>query len=298
MTEREKVMYEIIGNISDSNIPLVFKGGLIMKLVLSENGFEKIERMTKDIDASWVGEPPTMQEMADSISRCLETMDGDYIAVPGREYGEHRSAGISIIERSTGDEIASMDIDVKPSLGVKKYYAGEISIKGVLSDEILMDKISALSGKAPFKRTKDMIDIYALSRCVEIKTKNIFTAFQKAEKICGDFLTFNERKDDLKHSYNKLNILKGKPPFEEVYIYLQQLFKPFEEKNVITNMIWNSDTVKWDNVIEREKNQSEEKSGKMGDYMAEINKMRQSNKNTFLKEIEKQKSDKGNHLER
>lgn len=160
MSEKEKLMYKIIASISESDTPLVFKGGLITKLILSENNFDQIERMTKDIDASWIGKPPEMQEMVDKINNCLEDMEGDYRAVAIREYGEHRSAGISIIEDSTGNEIAAMDIDVKPSLGEKEYFVGEASIKGVLADEILMDKISALSGSMPFRRAKDMIDIY------------------------------------------------------------------------------------------------------------------------------------------
>ena len=56
-------MYKVIASISESDTPLVFKGGLITKLILSENNIDKIERMTKDIDASWTGKPPKMQDM-------------------------------------------------------------------------------------------------------------------------------------------------------------------------------------------------------------------------------------------
>lgn len=38
MTEREKLMYRIIGNISESNAPIIFKGGLITKLILMQIG--------------------------------------------------------------------------------------------------------------------------------------------------------------------------------------------------------------------------------------------------------------------
>ena len=55
MTKQEEIMYEIIGSITSTDLPIVFKGGLVLKLLLKENGFEEIERMTKDIDASWIG---------------------------------------------------------------------------------------------------------------------------------------------------------------------------------------------------------------------------------------------------
>ena len=56
MTEHERLMYQILGRISEANIPLVFKGALITKLILTENGFTTLERQTKDIDANWIGD--------------------------------------------------------------------------------------------------------------------------------------------------------------------------------------------------------------------------------------------------
>jgi hypothetical protein len=36
--DREKIMYRMLGAISGMDAPIVFKGALITKLVLSENG--------------------------------------------------------------------------------------------------------------------------------------------------------------------------------------------------------------------------------------------------------------------
>ena len=44
-------MYEILAAISNTEVPIIFKGALITKLVLKEQGFDQIERMTRDIDA-------------------------------------------------------------------------------------------------------------------------------------------------------------------------------------------------------------------------------------------------------
>ena len=43
MTDRERIMYAVIGELSSSIIPLVFKGGLITKLILQENDYFTIE---------------------------------------------------------------------------------------------------------------------------------------------------------------------------------------------------------------------------------------------------------------
>lgn len=56
MTERELLMYKILGQISFTNAPLIFKGGLITQLVLAEKGFTDVQRATVDIDAiSYLG---------------------------------------------------------------------------------------------------------------------------------------------------------------------------------------------------------------------------------------------------
>lgn len=49
MTEQEKLMYEILGQITTSDIPIVFKGGLITKLILNESGLSSVQRTTKDM---------------------------------------------------------------------------------------------------------------------------------------------------------------------------------------------------------------------------------------------------------
>lgn len=249
MTQHEIIMYGIIADISKLDTPFVFKGGLVTKLVLAENNFHTIERMTKDIDASWIGEAPSMSELVNTINMGLDTQK--YIAVAERDYTDKRSAGVSIIEKQTGDKIVSMDIDIKPVYGEKEYFIGETSIKGVLVDEIIADKICALSGNVPFRRAKDMIDIYALTQCVNVKTQNIFRAFEKTNRICGDFNTFSTRTNDMEHAYNKLNVVKGKPPFYVVYNYLQKFFTAFSKHVPEQDKIWNCKTMVWENVLAR-----------------------------------------------
>ena len=41
MNEQEKLMYGIISNISQTDAPIIFKGGLITRLILQENGFTR-----------------------------------------------------------------------------------------------------------------------------------------------------------------------------------------------------------------------------------------------------------------
>lgn len=150
---------------------------------MQENGFEQIERATKDIDANWIGSPPTMDILVETINQSLGELKELFVAVSNREYGDMKAAGVSILEKETGDEILSMDIDIKPVAGSRVYYHGEAAIKGVLANEILVDKITACSSDAVYKwRTKDVIDVFALSHCVQVNTQEIYNLSEKVKR--------------------------------------------------------------------------------------------------------------------
>ena len=246
MTEKEKFMYQIMGNISASEAPIVFKGALITKLILNEGGYTAVERQTKDIDANWVGAPPSMDALVDTINNSFNDLKSRIYAVPFRDYGEKISAGISIRERQTDEEIISMDIDMRPIHGSKIYKYGEICIRGVLVNAILADKITVLSERMVFRRAKDMVDVYALSHCVKVNTSEIYEVFgRNPDREIGKFAEFIHRRQDVEHAYEKLRGIENKPPFEQVYEYLRHFIHPFinEDKKP---RVWNSKKLTWD----------------------------------------------------
>lgn len=101
MTQHEHLMYQVLGKMTESNLPIVFKGALITKLVLAEHDYTKLDRKTIDIDANWVGTPPTMEILVDSINESFGDMQNLFYAVATREYGEKKSAGISVRDKNT-----------------------------------------------------------------------------------------------------------------------------------------------------------------------------------------------------
>jgi hypothetical protein len=98
MTEHESLMYTILGEISKLEKPIVFKGALITKLILSENHYTSLDRPTVDIDANWIAKPPSMNDLAEIVNQSLKSFDGKLYAEAIREYGERKSAGIAVIE--------------------------------------------------------------------------------------------------------------------------------------------------------------------------------------------------------
>ena len=243
MTQQEKLMYQILGEISNTDAPIVFKGALITKLVLAENNYNAVQRLTRDIDANWVGNPPSMSVLVDTVNQSLGKLENKWYAVATREYGEKKSAGISIRAKATDDEVADMDIDIRSLTGSRDYYFGEARIKGVLANEILADKISVLASQKIFRRTKDLVDVYALSHCVTVSTAEIFEICDKKGQTIESFIPFYDRKADLKHAYDRLRGVEGKPPFDEIYTYMSGFLKVFSERD--KTKTWDNNTFKW-----------------------------------------------------
>lgn len=66
-----KFLYRVMEELSNAGIPIVFKGAMVLNLVIRENNPSKVERMTRDIDGDWVGEFPTMEEMEKALRKAL-----------------------------------------------------------------------------------------------------------------------------------------------------------------------------------------------------------------------------------
>lgn len=249
MTKQEELMYDILTRISNTDIPIVFKGALVTKLILSECGFTDVERMTKDIDANWVGTPPSMEVLSETIYDALGSLQEKFFVDITREYGDNRSAGLCIRDKDSGDKIISMDIDIKSSVGSRTYYMGEASIKGVLVNEILADKISTMSSDAIYKhRTKDMIDVYSLAHCTEVNASEIFNVCKKVNRDIQSFNAFYNKIPEIEHAYNKLRGVIGKPDFTVVYKYLYKFIQPFTDKE-ISNKVWQPQKCTWTETI-------------------------------------------------
>lgn len=70
--ESMQFLYRVMEELSNAGIPIVFKGAMVLNLVLRGNNPSKVERMTRDIDGDWVGEFPTMKEMENALREAVK----------------------------------------------------------------------------------------------------------------------------------------------------------------------------------------------------------------------------------
>ena len=80
-------------------------------------------------------------------------------------YGEGRSAGFELSDTDTGDVLFTMDVDVnRPASKTKIYEVNGIRFCGAAPSQMIADKISVISTDKVFRRIKDVVDLYYISK--------------------------------------------------------------------------------------------------------------------------------------
>lgn len=221
ITAEEKLMYKVMKAIYDSGIPISFKGSMVLKACLIEAGFTEDTRHTVDIDANWNSDvPPTAGQMVESLQSAIQKNGIGLNVSIYRMYGEGRSAGFELTNRETGEILFSMDIDVNRPIPPTQLYEVEgFRFRGVSPSQMIADKISAISTDKVFRRIKDVVDLYYISKAFDFDKTDVMQTMTNSNKRLENFNAFLRRGDELQHSYEKFRFAGGvnKPPFEEVY---------------------------------------------------------------------------------
>ncbi|MCD7741484.1 MAG: nucleotidyl transferase AbiEii/AbiGii toxin family protein [Ruminococcus sp.] len=230
---------------SETELPLIFKGALVTKAILENNSYSETERLTKDIDVNWVGDPPSMEILTCAIDECVTKVNPAFKAVAFRDYGANRAAGFKIIDRNTNEVSFKIDVDMRSVTGKKTYYFGDISFSGVLPSEIIADKIVVSSSPLIYKhRAKDMIDLYALTHCVDVSLIETLTICKQKGNSIQDFDGFRNHRAETEHAYDKLRGVEGKPDFQVVYGHLTNFLMPFMN-DIDRSLVWSCGRGEW-----------------------------------------------------
>ncbi|MGM9640400.1 MAG: nucleotidyl transferase AbiEii/AbiGii toxin family protein [Faecousia sp.] len=221
ITAEEKLMYEVMKAVYDSGIPISFKGSMVLKACLLEAGYSDDTRHTVDIDANWNSDtPPSAEQMVESLQKAIDRCGIDLKVSIYRMYGEKRSAGFELADHSTGETLFTMDVDVNRPVPPTKIYEVEgLRFCGVSLSQMIADKVAAISTDKVFRRIKDVVDLYYLSKVFASNTADVMQTLRNSERALDNFRGFIHRTEELKHSYEKFRFAGGvnKPSFEEVY---------------------------------------------------------------------------------
>jgi len=221
ITKEENIMYELMKAIYDSGVPMNFKGSMVLKACLLDAGYTEDTRHTKDIDANWIGDvPPSSEQMVESLQNVVDKNGFDLDVRLYRRYGEGRSAGFELKNKNTRETLFTMDVDVnRPVLPTKIYEVGGLRFRGAALSQMVADKVSSVSTDKVFRRIKDVVDLYYISKVFDFNKDEIVQTLKNSGRTLGSFNGFLYRVHELKHAYEKFRFSGGvnKPAFEEVY---------------------------------------------------------------------------------
>ena len=97
--ELMEFLYRVMEELSNAGVPIVFKGAMVLNLVIRENNPSRVERVTRDIDGDWIGVFPTMEEMEIALRNAVKKVDFSLDVQANRIFGERKSAGFRIVNK-------------------------------------------------------------------------------------------------------------------------------------------------------------------------------------------------------
>ena len=222
-------MYQVMGAVYDSGVPISFKGAMVLKAFLLEAGYPEEMRHTTDIDGNWNSETiPSGEEMAEVIQKAFEKKGISFTARMYRMYGERRSAGFELADSATGETIFTMDLDVNRAvLHTRLYEAGGFLFCGSSPAQIVADKLMSVSTDRVFRRIKDVADLYYLSKVSDFNRDQVLQLLEASKRSLDNFHGFLYRTEELRHSYEKFRFFgrTDKPSFDEVYGRVREYIK-------------------------------------------------------------------------
>lgn len=227
-TPDKDVLYEIIGILSEANLPIIFKGANVTNILLQQRNSPYV-RTTTDIDSSWNGANPTTENIEIMLKKALNPYGYDISKIRDLN-GVQVSAGFKVLK--DGLPITKMDIDIHKVSQSEKYSVGTVTFNGVIAEEILADKLCVISNSHIYRRIKDLMDIYSLTNAVNINVKHLLDIIKQSGHQLGDFEEFINNKDKIKEIYSTLKA-SNKPEFDKVYEcvfdYMKEINKYKEE---------------------------------------------------------------------
>ena len=83
---------------------------------------------------------------------------------------------------------------------------------------MLADKISVTSGGKVFRRIKDLVDLYYISKVIDFEKGELLQTLESSKRSLDSFDGFLHHPDELRHAYEKFRFTGNvdKPPFEEI----------------------------------------------------------------------------------
>lgn len=234
--DRLLLMVRFIEELSKLNVPVVFKGAIVLKTALTGINLTTT-RETRDVDGDWVGGTPTVSSMCSVLNVAANAVKPGMYVVVDRAYDVNKSAGFSVYNNDKSF-LFEVDLSVRSNPFSCAYLSfNGVSFVGATLQKMFSDKLHAVSGRVVLRRIKDVYDLFLLSALVGYRLSDVYNILNVCGRRLGDFSVFLSRYTDLAHAYNKFHGIDNKPEFDIIYNRVKLFIGPFISRQTV-DAVW------------------------------------------------------------
>ena len=175
----------------------------------------KVNRQTIDIDGNWTSEY-NKEKICAIVNKALKKINKNYKAILIREPSIKTSLGLKVINEYD-ETVTKIDLDIKDNPFYILFNINNTNIKYSSIEKIAADKLYVLSSNHPFRRIKDILDMYLIISNFKLDTKKIREILKYDKRNLESFSQFMNNKDEIKSAYCNLKGIENKPDFEIIY---------------------------------------------------------------------------------
>jgi len=235
----------------------LLKGGFVLMAAVLEKGKHQFVRGTTDLDLDFHSEEKWEAFVSDvcDILTSGSSRGLNYKMEHRRGYNEiHQSdrLNIGVYKGNTQLTVLGIDMNVKKLFTGKEYKIPELSFTGARPHSMLVDKLAIASSKELLRRTKDMIDMYVISKVFSLRMSDIINMVEKKKRFIEfpPFLLDGDNIEKLSHAYDKQEVgASMRLSFEEVYRgaldFTTLIYQEIINETSNSTAVWNCESGVW-----------------------------------------------------
>ena len=249
--EKMEVMYQMMGELHQQNLDIVFKGALVLEHIMATQSDIITRRTSNDFDIDWSCTLISTKQFIDLFQNILNKLGFAHYVVECVKEPVKNSSGTFNINHINGNYAFSIDLARKQN----KWFVDYVRPNGITFTDssigkIFCDKLAVLSSPNIIGRPQDIYDLYRISHLRGLSTSELWKVIDKTGRKIYDFEVFLSE-SDLEHgvlleTYEKyaLEFIQNPPDFDSMYGRVRDFCGPFFTVNR-NHMEWISRDCRW-----------------------------------------------------
>jgi hypothetical protein len=253
-----EILADMVESLQKSKYKKTFllKGGFTLMAAIRQKGKDEYVRGTSDLDLDFYS-LEVWEKFVDDLCPILNAGSSrglNYTLSNRRGVKiEFKSDSLHIDADKNGEKLATLGIDmnVKTLLKGVEYKIPELTFTGASVYSMLVDKISVASTKELCRRTKDLVDIFIISKVFSMKMEQILLMIKKKKRDIAvpPYVLDGDNIKELQHAYNKQEVgesigIDFITAYKGSLEFLTLLYQAYSS-DTSTDSVWNCEKGVW-----------------------------------------------------